>query len=217
MFNRRIKKMKKRHSLVSVLIIFLTLLTKPSLSYEKEPDFKEIISLEFPLAPLISPDGKSVLYSVEVTDWKDNSFKTKLVNEMERRDTAKRSSPAIVTVIDELAELRMVNGKVVEETLTRLTQRGRESGIHVILATQRPASTVVGGLVKANLPVRLVGAVGSPEDAKVATGIAGSNAERLQGRGDFLLVSHGDAIRFQAAYVREEDGRKLVDSLRLRR
>lgn len=136
-----------------------------------------------------------------------------LVSEMERRDRERRSRPALVLVIDELAELRMVGGKAVEQSLTRLTQRGREAGIHLILATQRPAATVVGSLVKANLPVRLVGAVGSPEDAKVATGIAKSGAERLAGRGDFLLVSHARIHRFQAAYISEEDIRTIIPSL----
>jgi S-DNA-T family DNA segregation ATPase FtsK/SpoIIIE len=65
----------------------------------------------------------------------------------------------------------------------------------------------VGGLVKANFPVRLVGSVVSPEDAKVASGIAGSNAERLLGRGDFLLIAKGQVVRFQAAYA---DSRELA-------
>jgi len=101
----------------------------------------------------------------------------------------------------------------VEEALTRLTQRGREAGVHVIVATQRPAATVVGSLVKANLPVRLVGAVGSPEDAKVATGMAGSGAERLRGRGDFLLVAQGETLRLQAAFISEQEVREVVARL----
>lgn len=133
-----------------------------------------------------------------------------LVGEMERRDHEKRNTPALVVVIDELADLRMVGGKKVEDALSRLTQRGREAGIHVIVATQRPAATVVGSLVKANLPVRLVGAVGSPEDAKVATGIAGSGAELLRGRGDFLLVARGKTIRLQAAFIDERETTSAV-------
>jgi S-DNA-T family DNA segregation ATPase FtsK/SpoIIIE len=85
--------------------------------------------------------------------------------------------------------------------VTRLTQRGREAGIHVVAATQRPSSALVGGMMKANFPVRLVGSVASPEDAKVASGLAGTEAERLLGRGDFLLVAKGQTIRFQAAYA----------------
>jgi len=133
-----------------------------------------------------------------------------LVIEMERRDRMKISRPAIVVVIDELADLRMVAGKRVETALTRLTQRGREAGIHVIIATQRPAAAIVGGLIKANLPVRLVGAVTTPEDAKVATGIAASGANRLRGRGDFLLIARQETIRFQAAYTTDEEIRHIV-------
>ena len=136
-----------------------------------------------------------------------------LVSQMERRDKEKRSTPALVVVIDELADLRMVGGKKVEDLLSRLTQRGREAGIHVIVATQRPAATVVGSLVKANLPVRLVGAVGSPEDAKVATGIAGSGAELLRGRGDFLLVARGQTIRLQAAFIDERETELMAKRL----
>ncbi len=135
-----------------------------------------------------------------------------MVVEMERRDRMKISRPAILIVIDELADLRMVAGKRVENALTRLTQRGREAGVHVILATQRPASAIVGGLVKANLPVRLVGAVPTPEDAKVATGIAGSGANRLRGRGDFLLVARQEIVRFQAAYASDEEIRRIIAS-----
>jgi S-DNA-T family DNA segregation ATPase FtsK/SpoIIIE len=136
-----------------------------------------------------------------------------LVREMERRDREQRSAPAIIVGIDELADLRMSHGKAIEDSLSRLTQRGREAGIHVILATQRPAATVVGSLVKANLPVRLVGAVGSPEDAKVATGIARSGAERLKGRGDFLLVSRGETVRFQAAYIDQKETTTVLDRM----
>ena len=124
-----------------------------------------------------------------------------LVAEMVRRDTARRSLPRIVLAIDELADLLVTGGKPVEEALTRLTQRGREAGIHVVAATQRPSAALVGGMVKANFPVRLVGSVVSPEDAKVAAGVPGTEAERLLGRGDFLLVAKGQVIRFQAAYA----------------
>ena len=139
------------------------------------------------------------------------------VKEMEARDHAKRSRPLLVIAIDELADLRMVGGKQVERSLTRLTQRGREAGVHIIVATQRPASTIMGGLVKANLPVRLVGAVASPEDAKVATGVARSGAERLRGRGDFLLVSRGQLIRFQAAYTSDAEIRAIVRKMKASR
>jgi S-DNA-T family DNA segregation ATPase FtsK/SpoIIIE len=69
----------------------------------------------------------------------------------------------------------------------------------VVAATQRPSASRVGGMVKANFPVRLVGSVVSGEDARVAAGVGGSGAERLLGRGDFVLVTKGEVIRFQAA------------------
>ena len=124
-----------------------------------------------------------------------------LVAEMERRDRAGRQLPRLVVAIDELADLLQTGGKPVAEALTRLTQRGREAGLHVVAATQRPAAALVGGLVKANFPIRLVGSVTSAEDAKVASGLPGTEAARLLGRGDFLLVAKGNIIRFQAAFA----------------
>ncbi len=130
---------------------------------------------------------------------------TWLVKEMERRDSANISSPVIVAGVDELADLLVTGGKAVEMALIRLAQRGREAGIHLVACTQKPSAEVVSGLLKANFPVRLVGAVASPEDAKVASGIAATGAEKLLGRGDFLLVAKGDVLRFQAAYATEDE------------
>jgi S-DNA-T family DNA segregation ATPase FtsK/SpoIIIE len=128
-----------------------------------------------------------------------------LVREMERRGRATSPRPRIVVVIDELADLALVAGRTMERFLTRLVQRGREAGIHLVAGTQKPTAAVVGSLVKANFPARLVGAVVSPEDAKVAAGVARTGAERLSGRGDFLLVVRGDVIRFQAAYASTQE------------
>jgi len=121
--------------------------------------------------------------------------------------------PIIVLVIDELADLLMVGGKPVQHALTRLTQRGREAGVHVVAATQKPASSVLGPLVKANFPVRLVGKVTSANDARTATGWSGTGAERLLGRGDFLAVAEGRVVRFQAAHVSPEEIREMVANL----
>ena len=130
-----------------------------------------------------------------------------LVRLMERRTDP---SPRIVVVIDELADLLMVGGKAAQFALTRLTQRGREVGIHVIAATQKPTTAVLGPLVKANFPVRLVGRVTSIEDARTATGWSGTGAERLTGRGDFLAVAEGRVMRFQAAHVSPAEVRETV-------
>jgi S-DNA-T family DNA segregation ATPase FtsK/SpoIIIE len=118
-----------------------------------------------------------------------------------------------VLVIDELADLLMVGGKRIQQALTRLTQRGREAGIHVIAATQKPTAAVLGSLIKANFPVRLVGRVTSAEDARTATGWSGTGAERLLGRGDFLAVAEGRVLRFQAAHVSHDEIREIVSHL----
>jgi len=140
----------------------------------------------------------------------------RLVAEMERRDEQGRCEPRLVLVLDELADLVQVGGREVEALLTRLTQRGREAGIHLVACTQKPAASVIGSLVKSNFPVRLVGSVASPEDAKVATGLAGSGAERLLGQGDFLVVAKGQVTRMQAAYASEADLGVIVDGLSLK-
>jgi S-DNA-T family DNA segregation ATPase FtsK/SpoIIIE len=158
------------------------------------------------LPHLLVPVVREVEEAVEVME--------RLVEEMERRDAEGRSEPRLVVVLDELADLVQVGGREMERVLTRLTQRGREAGIHVVGCTQKPAAAVIGSLVKSNFPVRLVGSVASPEDAKVATGIAGTGAEKLLGQGDFLVVAKGQTTRMQAAYVGEGEIREVVERLR---
>ena len=119
----------------------------------------------------------------------------------------------VVVMIDELADLLMTGGKPVQRALTRLTQRGREAGIHVVAATQKPTAAVLGPLVKANFPVRLVGRVTSIEDARTASGWSGTGAERLLGRGDFLAVAEGRVTRFQAAHVSPQEIRETATCL----
>ena len=121
-----------------------------------------------------------------------------------------KGQPHVVVVIDELADLLMVGGKDVQQALTRLTQRGREAGIHLIAATQKPTSSVLGPLIKANFPVRLVGRMMDASDARTATGWSGTGAERLMGRGDFLAVAEGRVIRFQVAHVSPDEIQKVV-------
>ena len=138
----------------------------------------------------------------------------KLVAEMACRDRRGHLTPRIVLAIDELADLMQVGGAAVAAALTRLTQRGRKAGVHVIACTQKPTAKVLGSLVKANFPLRLVGSVACPEDAKVAAGMAGTGAEKLLGRGDFLLVNKGQTVRFQAAWVDEREMAQVVEELR---
>jgi len=129
----------------------------------------------------------------------------RLIAEMERRDHENVSSPRILIAVDELMDLLTVGGKPVEAALTRIAQRGREAGLHLIAGTQKPSSAALGPMLKANFPVRLVGRVGSVEDARVAAGISASGAEKLTGHGDFLAVASGQTTRFQAAWVTQRD------------
>ena len=140
----------------------------------------------------------------------------RLVGEMERRDRVARCEPRLVVALDELADLMLVGGREMETLLTRLTQRGREAGIHLVACTQKPTAAAIGSLIKSNFPVRLVGAVPSPEDAKVAAGIAATGAERLLGRGDFLLVAKGQVTRFQAAYAADAEISAMISRLQRR-
>lgn len=128
-----------------------------------------------------------------------------LVEHMVQRDRNGTHEPRLVVVIDEMADLVAAGGSDVVNAITRLTQRGREAGIHVIGCTQKPTVEAIGSLVKSNFPVRLVGSVASPEDGRVATGLRASGAEKLMGRGDFLLVVKGEMVRFQAAYTSVEE------------
>jgi DNA segregation ATPase FtsK/SpoIIIE-like protein len=136
-----------------------------------------------------------------------------LVNLMEQRDRSRVTDPRIVVAIDELADLVQTGGPAILEGLGRLVQRGREAGIHVIGATQKPSSSIIGPLVKANFPVRLVGHVVSAEDARVAAGVGGTGAEKLTGRGDFVAVYGPGLIRFQAAYTSANEIEASVQQL----
>ena len=134
----------------------------------------------------------------------------RLVGEMERRDQETVTQPQVVVFIDELADLMMLGGKEMEQVLTRLLQRGRGAGIHLVACVQKPTVAVIGSLVKSNFPVRIVGSVVSPEDAKVASGLAGTGAERLLGRGDFLVIANGQVVRLQGAYISAQEIEELT-------
>ena len=136
-----------------------------------------------------------------------------MVGEMVRRDHEAVCEPRILIFIDELADLMEQGGKAMDRLMTRLTQRGRSAGLHLVACTQKPLAAAIGSLTRSNFPVRLVGSVASPDDARIAAGIPSTRAEKLLGRGDFLLVAKGQVTRFQAAHVSEADIRQVIDQL----
>jgi S-DNA-T family DNA segregation ATPase FtsK/SpoIIIE len=125
--------------------------------------------------------------------------------------------PYIVVVIDELADLMMTGGKDVEYSIARLAQMARASGIHLIVATQRPSVDVVTGLIKANLPSRISYKVGQKIDSKVILDTFG--AESLLGRGDMLFTPPGSStlVRLHAPFTTEEEIEEIVEFLKAQR
>ena len=122
--------------------------------------------------------------------------------------------PCIVVVIDELADLMMVAGNEVEESICRLAQMARAVGIHLILATQRPSVDVITGLIKANLPARIAFRVSSRIDSR--TVLDGNGAEQLLGRGDMLFLPPASSryIRLHGPYISEQESARLASFLR---
>ena len=126
--------------------------------------------------------------------------------------------PYIVVIIDEMADLMMMAGKDLEILIVRIAQKGRASGIHLVLATQRPEVKVITGLIKANIPGRIAFAVGSSVDSRIMLDQGG--AEKLLGKGDMLMLTTemmGKPRRIQGAWSSDQDIAKLTDYLRAQR
>ena len=143
--------------------------------------------------------------------------KVKLLNADEQWDDngePHKTLPYIVCIIDELADLMMVSGKEVEESITRLAQMARAVGIHLVLATQRPSVDVITGLIKANFPARISFRVSSKVDSR--TIIDGNGAEGLLGRGDMLFLppASSQVVRVHGAFVDETEIAEIVKHIK---
>lgn len=125
--------------------------------------------------------------------------------------------PKIVVIIDELADLMLVAPDEVEDSICRIAQLGRASGLHLIVATQRPDANVITGLIKANIPSRCAFAVSSGIDSRIILDAMG--AEKLLGRGDMLFHPNGAAkpSRLQCAFVSDEEVERIVDYFKKRK
>jgi len=129
-------------------------------------------------------------------------------------DEQREKLPQIVVVIDELADLMLVAAKEVEEAICRVAQMGRASGIHLVIATQRPSADVITGLMKANIPSRIAFAVASAMESRIILDTAG--AEKLVGKGDMLYapLGQGKPRRVQGCFITDEEVQSVVDYIK---
>lgn len=178
------------------------------------------------LCPVVSDPKKASLTLQRVVVEMDNRFQLFSDNEVknisgyndmiekENRkhpESPQAKMPYIVVIIDELADLMLVASKEVEDSITRITQLARAAGIHLIVATQRPSTDVITGLIKNNIPSRISFAVSSGIDSRTILDQTG--AEKLLGKGDMLYFPMGDSspTRIQGCFVNDDEIKRLID------
>lgn len=178
------------------------------------------------LCPVVSDPKKASLTLQRVVTEMDNRFQTfsdkevknitgynDMIEKYNKKhpESPQSKMPYIVVIIDELADLMLVASKEVEDSITRITQLARAAGIHLIVATQRPSTDVITGLIKNNIPSRIAFAVASQIDSRTILDQRG--AERLLGKGDMLYFPMGESspTRVQGCFVNDNEIKRLID------
>ncbi|MBR6826065.1 MAG: DNA translocase FtsK, partial [Oscillospiraceae bacterium] len=135
-------------------------------------------------------------------------------NKAVSNDPDREKLPQVVVVIDELADLMLVAAKEVEESICRIAQMGRASGIHLVIATQRPSADVITGTMKANIPSRIAFSVSSAMESRIILDMQG--AEKLVGKGDMLFAPHGQGKpqRVQGCFITDDEVARVVNAIK---
>ena len=212
-----------------------------SILMRAKPDEVKLVMVDPKVVELSVYNGVPHLLRPVVTDPKQASIAlSKMVAEMERRyqvfsesktkniegynayiekenakitdiDAKREKMPYIVIIIDELADLMMVAAKEVEDSILRITQKARAAGMHLIVATQRPSTEVITGLIKANIPSRIAFSVGSGIDSRTILDQTG--AENLLGKGDmlFLPIGMNSPLRIQGSFITDDEIKRIID------
>lgn len=200
-----------------------------SILFSRKPDEVKLILIDPKVVELATYNGIPHLMAPVVTDMKKAAATLRwAVREMEARyrtfaatgvrDVKRynelhpdKRMPLILIIIDELADLMMTAPADIEESIARLGQKARASGIHMVLATQRPSVDVINGTIKSNVPSRISFAVASQVDSRTILDVAG--AEKLLGKGDMLFqpIGANKPVRIQGAFVSDDEVEQLVD------